>query len=79
MRDRLGTKPVAIQLPLGEEDKHRGVIDLIRMKAIVFDEESHRSSTWWTSPRTPNDAADEHRAKLIEAVADVDEAIGEKF
>jgi elongation factor G len=43
MRDRLGTNPVPVQLPLGEEDKHRGVIDLVRMKAIVFDEASKGS------------------------------------
>ncbi|MFO0609779.1 MAG: elongation factor G [Polyangiales bacterium] len=80
MRDRLGTNPVAIQLPLGEEDKHRGVIDLIRMKAIVFDEESRGQKFDVVDiPADFKDAADEHRAKLIEAVADVDEAIGEKF
>src|SRR5437870_3305508 len=40
MRDRLRANPVAVQLPLGTEDSHRGVIDLITMKAVVWDEES---------------------------------------
>src|ERR1700757_1276495 len=40
MKERLGTNPVPIQWPLGEEERHRGVIDLIKMKAAVFDEES---------------------------------------
>lgn len=80
MRDRLGTNPVPIQLPLGEEDKHRGVIDLIRMKAIVFDEESRGQRFEVVEiPAEFKAAAEEHRAKLIEAVADVDETIGEKF
>jgi len=79
MRDRLGTNPVPIQLPLGEEDKHRGVIDLIRMKAIVFDEESRGQRFEVVEiPAEFKAAAEEHRAKLIEAVADVDETIGEK-
>ncbi len=80
MRDRLGTNPVAVQLPLGEEDKHRGVIDLIRMKAIVFDESSKGQRYDVTDiPAEFKAAADEARAALIEAVADVDDAIGEKF
>src|SRR5437868_2698527 len=36
MRERLGANPVPVQLPLGEEDKHRGVIDLVEMRAIVY-------------------------------------------
>ncbi len=40
MRDRLGAKPVPIQLPIGKEEKFRGVIDLVTMKAILWDDES---------------------------------------
>ncbi len=80
MRDRLGTNPVPIQLPLGEEDKHRGVIDLIRMKAIVFDEASKGQRYDVTDiPADMKDAADAARQALIEAVADVDDIVGEKF
>ncbi|MFO0562715.1 MAG: GTP-binding protein, partial [Polyangiales bacterium] len=40
MKERLGTNPVPINCPIGVEDKHRGVFDLVRMKGIIFDEES---------------------------------------
>ncbi len=44
LRERLGAKPLVMQLPLGTEEKHRGVIDLVRMKALVFNdgEQGHR-------------------------------------
>ncbi len=80
MRERLGTNPVPVQLPLGEEDKHRGVIDLIRMKAVVFDEAT-KGATFSLEeiPADYVDAAAMARSELIEAVADVDDAVGEKF
>jgi elongation factor G len=65
MRDRLGTNPVPVQLPVGEEDKHRGVVDLIRMKAIIFDEASKGSRYDVVEiPADLKDAADEARAAL---------------
>ncbi len=80
MRDRLGTNPVAIQLPLGEEEKHRGVIDLVRMQAIAFNDESKGSIYDITDiPAEFLEAATEARAKMIEACADMDDAIMEKF
>src|SRR6185436_10402539 len=79
MRERLGTNPVPVQLPIGEEEKHRGVVDLIRMKGIVFDEESKgQKFDVIDIPADLKDAADEARAKIIEACADVDEGIMEK-
>src|SRR3974390_128281 len=47
MKERLGTNPVPIQWPLGEEDRHRGIVDLIKMKAAVFDEESKGQKYTW--------------------------------
>ena len=80
MRERLGTNPVPVQLPLGEEEKHRGVIDLVRMKAVVFDDDSKGQRFEVVEiPEEFRDAADEARSKLIEAVADIDDAVGEKF
>jgi elongation factor G len=80
MRDRLGTNPVPVQLPLGEEEKHRGVLDLIRMRAVVFDEESKGARyTVEEIPAEYQAAAAQARARLIEAVADVDDVVGEKF
>jgi elongation factor G len=80
MRDRLGTNPVPIQIPLGEEEKHRGIIDLIRMKAIVFDEASKGAKfSIEEIPEDFKDAADTARQQLIESIADVDDVVGEKF
>ncbi len=80
MRDRLGTNPVPIQLPLGEEEKHRGVIDLVRMKAVVFDEASKGAHFDVVDiPDEFKDAAELARAEMIEAIADVDDIVGEKF
>ena len=47
MKERLGTNPVPIQWPLGEEDRHRGIVDLIKMKAAVFDDESKGQKYEW--------------------------------
>jgi elongation factor G len=76
MKERLGANPVPIQWPLGEEDRHRGIIDLITMKAAVFDEESRgQKFTWIEIPEDLLKTAQEWRDKLIESVADSDEEI----
>src|SRR5262245_30243735 len=80
MRDRLRANPVAVQLPLGTEDAHVGVIDLITMKAIVWDDESLGAKYREAEiPDAEKAQATEYREKLIEAVADVDEKLMEKY
>jgi elongation factor G len=76
MRERLGTNPVPIQWPLGEEDRHRGIIDLIRMKAAVFDDESKGQKFDWVDiPADLKRIAEEWHDKLIESCADSDDEI----
>jgi elongation factor G len=76
MKERLGTNPVPIQWPLGEEDRHKGIIDLIRMKAAVFDDESKGQKYEWVDvPTEFVKLATEWRDKLIESCADVDDEI----
>jgi elongation factor G len=78
--ERLGTLPVPIQIPLGAEDKFVGVIDLIEMKAIVWDEET-LGARFHEEP-IPQDIlamANEWREKMIERVSEVDDVIMEKF
>jgi elongation factor G len=80
MRERLGTNPVAVQLPLGTEDAHRGVVDLVSMKAIVWDDESLGAK--YREDEIPADLraqADEYREKLLEAASDCDESIMECY
>jgi elongation factor G len=80
MKDRLGTNPVPIQWPLGEEDQHRGIIDLIRMKAAVFDEASKGQKFDWVEiPENLKGTCKQWRDKLIESVADVDDKIMVKY
>ncbi|MEW6676247.1 MAG: elongation factor G [Nitrospirota bacterium] len=80
MIERLGDNPVPIQIPIGAEDEFRGPIDLVRMKAVYFDDETLGAK--YTEGDIPDQLvpyAREYREKMFEALADVDENIMEKF
>ncbi len=80
MVDRLQTRPVVMQLPIGAEENFKGVIDLISQKAIVWDESTLGAK--YRIDDVPSDMKDvthEYRDKLIEAAADFDEALMEKY
>ena len=78
--DRLGVTPVAIQWPVGEEDQHKGVVDLIKMQACIFDEESKgQKYSWEPIPENIKAKCLEYREKMIEACADLDDSIMAKF
>ena len=80
IKDRLGARAVPLQLPIGAEDKFIGVIDLVRMKAIVWEDESLGAKFRDEAiPEALASAAAEYREKLIEAAADSDETIMEKY
>ena len=80
IKDRLGARAVPLQLPIGAEDKFIGVIDLVRMKAIVWEDESLGAKFRDEPiPEEMASAAAEYREKLIEAAADSDETIMEKY
>ena len=80
LKERLGVTPVPLQIPVGEEDQHKGVVDLIKMKACIFDEESRgQKYTWQEIPADLKDKAEKAREAMIEACADVDDAIMAKF
>ncbi len=77
---RLGANAVAIQIPIGLEDKLKGVIDLIAMKGLVWKDESLGAE--YSSVDIPAELADEAKAareKLIEALADIDDEIALKY
>ncbi len=77
---RLGAKPVAIQLPIGAEANFKGVIDLVKMKAIVWHDESLGAKFDVTEiPADMLDQAKEYREKLVEAAVELDDAALEKF
>jgi elongation factor G len=80
IRERLQANPVVIQLPLGSEESFRGIVDVVTMKAIVWEEESLGAR--YREEEIPADirpAADAARERLVEAVADVDERLMEKY
>ena len=80
IKDRLGAKPIVIQLPLGAESNFTGVIDLVKMKAIVWDDESPRRQVpRGGDPRRPPGAAKEYHDKLIETAVEIDEAAMEAY
>jgi elongation factor G len=79
MRDRLGTNAVPIQLPIGAEATFEGVIDLVTMKAIRYQDDVGQKFAEVDIPEDMADLAAEHHTKLIEAVAEVDETLFEKF
>jgi elongation factor G len=80
MRDRLKAHPVPIQIPIGAEDKLRGVIDLVEMKAILWKEET-LGVTYEVAeiPEDMRQLADEQRSILIERVSEQDDELFEKY
>ncbi len=80
VKTKLGANPVPLQLPIGEEEHFKGVVDLITNKAIVWEEET-KGMTYKEIP-IPDDMGDqvkEYREKMVEAVAEYDDRILEKF
>ncbi len=78
--ERLGARPVAVQIPIGEEAAHREVIDLVRMKAITFDDETKGAAYRVTEvPEEMLPAARQARAELIEACAELDDTVLARF
>ncbi len=80
IKERLGARPVAIQMPIGAEDDFKGVIDLVRMKAIVWKTEDMGAEyTEMEIPAELQERADELRLEMIEAAVELDEAAMEAY
>ncbi|XP_019156395.1 PREDICTED: elongation factor G-2, chloroplastic-like [Ipomoea nil] len=76
----LGAKPLVIQIPIGSEDNFRGVVDLVRMKAIVWSgEELGAKFAYEDIPSELQDQAEEYRAEMIEAIVELDDEAMEKY
>ncbi|WP_315705636.1 MULTISPECIES: elongation factor G [unclassified Bradyrhizobium] len=72
--DRLGAKPVAIQLPIGAENNFKGVVDLVKMQGIVWNDESLGAKFDYVDiPADLADQAKEYREKLVEAAVELDD------
>jgi elongation factor G len=79
IRDRLGVKPVPIQIPIGIEDTYQGVIDLVRMRALIWRDDLGSTFDDIDIPADLLDEAKVHREALLEAVADVDDGLAHKY
>ena len=80
MRDILGANPVVIQVPIGAEENFKGVVDLIKMKAVLWHDETMGAEYDVEEiPADLQDECDEWRNKLLEAAAEYDEALMEKY
>ncbi len=79
MRDRLHTNAVAIQLPIGAEDTFQGIIDLVKMEAIVYEDDLGKVSKEVEIPDDMLETAENYRDKLLEACAEQDDDFMEKY
>ncbi len=80
MKDILGANPVVIQVPIGAEENFKGLVDLIKMKAILWHDETMGAEYDIEAiPADLKDECDEWRNKLLEAAAEYDEALMEKY
>ena len=80
IKDRLKANSVPIQIPIGAEDTFKGVVDLVTMKALTWDDAKGPSlPDIGEIPAELKDKAEEYRAKMIEAIAETDDALMEKF
>ena len=80
VKDRLGAKPLVLQLPLGVESSFAGIVDLVRMKAVVWDDEALGANFHDEEiPADLIDQAQEYRDRLVELASEVDEAATEAY
>ncbi len=79
IRDRLKANAVPIQIPIGSEGEFRGIVDLVRMRAIVYKDDLGKEIEEVDIPNELQDQAQDFRTKLIESIAETNEQLREKF
>jgi len=79
MVDRLKANPVVIQIPIGAEEHFQGIVDLVKMKAIIWDEDKGVTFTYGDIPANLADVCAEYREKLVEAAAEASEELMNKY
>jgi len=79
VRDRLRANAVPIQLPIGSENDFRGIVDLVRMRAFIYNNDQGTDIEETDIPAEMQEQAQEYRTKLIESVSETDEALIEKY
>ena len=79
MKERLRTNAIPIQLPIGKEDVFTGIVDLVKMKAIIYGDDIGKQITETDIPADLVDIANEWREKMVEGIAETDEELTMKF
>lgn len=79
IRERLGANPIAVQLPIGEEDQFQGVVDLLEMKAILWKDDLGREPEETEIPADLRQTAEEARERMVEAIAELDDDLTLKY
>jgi elongation factor G len=79
MVDRLGANPVPIQIPIGQEENHRGVVDLVEMKAITYEDDLGQKFSVGEIPAELTEQANEYHHQLIDAIAEHDDELTETY
>jgi len=79
MKDRLHCNAVPIQLPIGTDETFKGLVDLVEMKAYIYNDDLGKDISVTDIPEEMKDLVDEHRHELLEHVAEMDDALLEKY
>ncbi len=79
MVDRLKANPVVIQIPIGAEEHFQGIVDLVKMKAIIWDEDKGVTFQYGEIPANLTAVCNEYREKLVEAAAEASEELMNKY
>ena len=79
LKDKLALRPIAMQIPIGAEDLFEGIVDLVKMKAVYFEGDSGEDVREAEIPAQLVEAARAAHARMIEAVANVDDVLAEKY
>ncbi len=79
LKEKLGLNPIMMQIPIGLEDQHAGVVDLIKMDASFFEGDNGEKIRVEAIPADLKDKAEEYRQKMIEGLADVDDEIAMNY
>ena len=79
MRDRLKCRPLPLQLPIGAEDEFRGLIDLLEMKAYIYNDDEGKDISVEEIPEDMRESAEEYHQAILDAVSEYDDGILEKY
>ena len=79
IQERLGVEPIPLNIPIGEENNFQGVIDLVSEKALYYKDEKGEKITYGDIPEEYKEKVKEYRQKLVEAAADKDDSLMEKY